>query len=161
MTESANHRTNDLGRVSGESPRPIRTVASSKSLRKPAQHIVLRSAPQPPETMSHPRLRDPFPKSRCVRRELYPRGASYRPTASRRLRDNCGLRPPSRYLKPDGPYHDPLSVGRQRKAGEASGPRYGQGSYTELKSVASTPHPSPAREGRHSGMRTYGERCST
>lgn len=161
MTESANRPTKDLGPVSGESPGPIRTVAASKAVAKRNQCIVLRSEPQPPGLICRPRLRDPYPKSRCVRRELYPKGASYRPTASRRLRDNCGLRPPSRYLKPDGPYHDPLLVGRQRKAGEASGPRYGQGSYTELKSVASTPHPSPAREGRHSGMRTYGERCST
>lgn len=64
MTESANRRTKDLARVSGESPRAVRTVAASKAVAKRDQCIVLRSAPQPPGLICRPRLRDPYPKSR-------------------------------------------------------------------------------------------------
>ena len=157
MTYQANRRKRNAPQVSGESPWGARLVAQPELLREPANCRVLRNSTQPLGLICRPRLRDPFSKSRCVRRELYPKGASYRPTGSRGLRDNCGQTiAPDPTCRSDGPKHDPLLVGRQRKAGEAIGSRYEQGSYTELKSVASTPHPSQAREGRHSGTRTYG-----
>lgn len=163
LTIRANSPKRNAPPVSGLSPGGAKSDGTSIGAKRlgglPALDIALRPAPQPTASpMSGPRLRDPFPKSRCVRRELYPKGASYRPNASRRLRDNCGQAiAPDLTFTSGGPKHDPLSVSRQRKAGEASGPRHGQGSYTELKSVASTPHPSLAGEGRHSGTRTYGE----
>lgn len=153
LTDSANPWTKELGPVSSESPGPVWTVAASKCFRRPFDFRVLRQAAQPPDLMSRSRLRDPVSKSRCVRRELCPEGTSYRPTASRRLRDNCGRKPPSRLSGRTAQNH-PLLAG-SRAAGEASGPRYGQGSYTELKSVASTPHPSPDGEGRLSGKETH------
>lgn len=153
LTDSANPRTKATAPVSGKSPGAARSVASTRCFRRPAHSRVLRETAQHPGLMSYPRLRDPVPKSRCVRRELYPEGASYRPTGSRSLRDNCGRNPPSRLAGRTAQNH-PLLTGSSA-AGEASGPRYGQGSYTELKSVASTPHPSPDGEGRLSGKETH------
>lgn len=149
---SANHGTNKKRLVCGSSPRRFRTIGTSELLKR-ANYSVRRSKSQP-ELMCCPRLRDPVPKSRCVRRELCPRGISDRPEGSRGSGDNHGPSRP-RSGRSSRTAHTTPYVGRI-KAGERLAPDTGQGGYLELKSVSFAPRPSLTGEGRNSGKRTYG-----
>lgn len=75
-----------------------------------------------------------LPKTRGARRELRPKGTSDRPTGRTWPEGKPRALCPRASLQAGRPKHDPLVVGRL-KAGEATGPRYGQGGYTELESV--------------------------
>lgn len=106
--------------------------------------------------MCRSRLPLPDPKSGGVRRELCPRGISYRSDGSCDLGDNHGPSRPRAGLQAGRPKHDPLVTG-SLAAGEATGPRYGQGGYLELESMPSDPRPfSREAGGEGSGKRTYG-----
>lgn len=135
--------TNAKGQVSGGSPWPSRTVSTSE-LRYASQERRYRPTQfsATPEMMSRPRLLDPDPKSRCVRRELC-------------LTTRTSDRPNAR-LWAEGQLHPSHPRGRACRRRGASGPRYGQCSYTGLKSSPLTRVPS-AKAGRGgSRKRTYG-----
>lgn len=142
-------------RVSGESPRAAspwcrancfreaRTIYPASQTRATIRRRGL--------SMCRPRLLLPVFKSRCARRELCPKGTSYRPNGRTWPEGQPRASTPPILLNTRRTA--PLTPAASRRG--ATGPRYGQGGYTGLESVSLSRVPSQCGRGG-SRKRTYG-----